>query len=143
MRRDGSQVIGWAGSSESLEFSQQTTPWRIPHPRLHGELITFLCHHSRFADHLLLVLLARMVRGLLLSQTVCFDQGKGTPLRCRCLAASWQRRAQCWLSNGRIDGEAVSDELPLWGDGSQRANLLLARWLLLSPGLWSATSIPA
>ena len=84
------------------------------HAWLHGELIAFLRQHSRFADHRHLVLLAWMVSGLLLSQTVCFDHWKVALPLGRCLAASWQRRAQRWLSNGRIDVEALYSPLVLW-----------------------------
>ena len=73
------------------------------HALLHAELIAFLRQHSRFADHRHLVLLAWMVSGLLLSQTVCFDHWKAALPLGRSLAASWQRRAQRWrLANRSI-----------------------------------------
>jgi hypothetical protein len=77
-------------------------------------LIGFLRQHSHFADHRHLVLLAWMVAGLLLSQTVCLDRWKSVLPLGHCLAASWQRRAQRWLSNARIDGEALYGPLVLW-----------------------------
>ena len=56
--------------------------------RLDAELLGLLRLHSRFADQRHLVLLAQMVAGLLLSQTVCFDRWKSVlPLgsvRSRC-----------------------------------------------------------
>jgi hypothetical protein len=48
----------------------------VSHARLHAELIGLLRQHSRFCDQRHLVLLAQMVAGLLLSQTVCFDRWK-------------------------------------------------------------------
>lgn len=47
-----------------------------PQTRLHAELLGLLPQHSRFRDQRHLVLLAQMVTGLLLSQTVCFEPGK-------------------------------------------------------------------
>ena len=82
--------------------------------RLHAELLSLLRQHSRFCDHRHLVLLAWMVTGLQLSQTVCFDRWKTVLPLGHCLAASWQRRAQRWLSNVRIDGEALYGPLVLW-----------------------------
>jgi hypothetical protein len=84
------------------------------HTRLHRELISFLRQHSAFADQRHLVLLAQMVAGLLLSQTVCFDRWKTVLPLGHCLAASWQRRCQRWLSNSRIDVEALYGSLILW-----------------------------
>ncbi len=55
-----------------------------------------------------------MVAGLLLSQTVCFDRWKAVLPLGHCLAASWQRRAQRWLSNSRIEVEALYGPLVLW-----------------------------
>jgi hypothetical protein len=55
-----------------------------------------------------------MVAGLLLSQTVCLDRWKSVLPLGHCLAASWQRRAQRWLSNARINGEALYGPLVLW-----------------------------
>ena len=48
-----------------------------------------------------------MVAGLLLSQTVCFDRWKTRLPLGHCLAFSWQRRCQRWLSNSRIDPETL------------------------------------
>lgn len=67
------------------------------HARLHAELIGLLRQHSPFLDQRHLVLLAQMVTGLLLSQTVCFDRWKSVLPLGNCLAASWQRRCQRWL----------------------------------------------
>ena len=82
--------------------------------RLHAELIGLLRQHSQFADQRHLVLLAWMAAGLLLSQTVCFDRWKSVLPLGHCLAASWQRRTQRWLSNARIDGEMLYGPLILW-----------------------------
>ena len=84
------------------------------HARLHADLIPLLRQHSQFADQRHLVLLAAMVAGLLLSQSVCFDRWKTVLPLGRCLAASWQRRCQRWLSNDRIDVEALYGPLILW-----------------------------
>ncbi len=55
-----------------------------------------------------------MVAGLLLSQSLCFERWNSVlPLGHR-LAANWQRRAQRWLSNSRIDVEALYGPLVLW-----------------------------
>ena len=54
-----------------------------------------------------LVLLALMVAGLLLSQTVYFDRCKSALPQGHCLAVSWQRRCRRWLSNAHIDVEAL------------------------------------
>ena len=82
--------------------------------QLHAELTGFLRQHCPARDQRHLVLLAWMVAGLLLSETVCFDRWKARlPLR-HCLAASWQRRCQRWLSNGRIDVEALYVPLIFW-----------------------------
>ena len=84
------------------------------HARLHAELISFLRQHCPVSDERHLVLLGWMVTGLVLSQTVCFDQwNHSIPLK-RCLAASWQRRCRRWLSNGRINVDAVYGSLVLW-----------------------------
>ena len=85
-----------------------------PQTRLHRELISFLRQHIRFADHRHLVLLGWMVAGLLLSQTVCFDRWNTVLPLVHSLAASWQRRCQRWLSNSRIDVEALYGPLVLW-----------------------------
>ena len=82
--------------------------------RLHAELLGLLRQHSRFADQRHVVLLAQMVAGLLLSQTVCFDRWKSVLPLGHCLASSWQRRCQRWLSNSRIDVEALYGPLILW-----------------------------
>jgi hypothetical protein len=55
-----------------------------------------------------------MVAGLLLSETVCFDRWKTRLPLAHCLAASWQRRCQRWLANGRIDVEALYGPLVFW-----------------------------
>ena len=55
-----------------------------------------------------------MVAGLLLSQTVCFDHWKPRLPLGQCLAASWQRRCQRWLSNSRIDPQSLYSPLILW-----------------------------
>ena len=86
----------------------------VSHARLHAELIAFLRQHGPVADQRHRVLLAWMVAGLLLSQTVCFDRWKSVLPLGHCLAASWQRRCQRWLSNGRIDVEALYGPLVLW-----------------------------
>jgi len=44
--------------------------------QLHAELIGFLRQHGHVRDQRHLVLLAWMVTGLLLSETVCFDRWK-------------------------------------------------------------------
>ena len=85
-----------------------------PQTRLHRELIGLLRQHSAFCDQRHLVLLGWMVVGLLLSQTVCFDHWNTVLPLGHCLAASWQRRCQRWLSNSRIDVEALYGPLVLW-----------------------------
>lgn len=82
--------------------------------QLHAELIAFLRQHCPVRDQRHLVLLGWMVAGLLLSQTVCFDHWKTRLPLAHCLAASWQRRCQRWLANGRIDVEALYGPLVLW-----------------------------
>jgi hypothetical protein len=84
------------------------------HARLHCELIAFLRQHCPVRDQRHLVLLGWMVAGLLLSQTVCFDHWKTRLPLGRCLASSWQRRCQRWLSNSRIDPESLYGPLILW-----------------------------
>ena len=84
------------------------------HTRLHCELTGFLRQHCPVADRRHLVLLAWMVAGLLLSETVCFDRWKTRLPLGYCLAASWQRRCQRWLANGRIDVQALYGPLMLW-----------------------------
>ena len=82
--------------------------------RLHCELTGFLRQHCPVRDQRHLVLLAWMVAGLLLSETVCFDRWKARLPLAYCLAASWQRRCQRWLANSRIDVEALYGPLILW-----------------------------
>jgi hypothetical protein len=82
--------------------------------RLHSELLAFLRQHCSFRDQRHMVLLAWMVTGLLLSQTVCFDRWKTILPMGYCLAASWQRRCQRWLSNARIDVEPLFGSLIHW-----------------------------
>jgi hypothetical protein len=82
--------------------------------QLHAELIGFLRQHCPVRDQRHLVLLAWMVAGLLLSETVCFDRWKARLPMTRCLAASWQRRCQRWLANSRIDVQALYGPLMLW-----------------------------
>ena len=82
--------------------------------RLHCELTGFLRQHCPVRDQRHLVLLAWMVAGLLLSETVCFDRWKARLPLAYCLAASWQRRCGRWLANGRIDVEALYGPLILW-----------------------------
>ena len=84
------------------------------HARLHAELTGFLRQHCPVCDERHLVLLVWMVTGLLLSQTVCFDQWKRSIPLNRCLPASWQRRCRRWLSNGRIDPESLYSPLVRW-----------------------------
>jgi hypothetical protein len=55
-----------------------------------------------------------MVTGLLLNQTVCFDQEKRFIPLTRCLSASWQRRCRRWLANGRIGPDGLYGHLVLW-----------------------------
>lgn len=86
----------------------------VSHARLHADLIGLLRQHGRCRDQRHLVLLAWMVAGLLLSQTVCFDRWKTALPLGHCLAASWQRRCRRWFSNARIDGEALYGPLILW-----------------------------
>ena len=77
------------------------------HARFHGELTSFLRQHCLVCDQRHLVLLSWMVTGLLLSQTVCFDQWKcSIPLN-RCLPVSWQRRCRRWFANSGIDAESL------------------------------------
>ena len=82
--------------------------------RIHAELIGFLRQHYPARDRRHLVLLAWMVAGLSLSETVCFDRWKTRLPMTRCLAASWQRRCQRWLANSRIDVQALYGPLVLW-----------------------------
>ena len=82
--------------------------------RLHCELTAFLRQHCPVRDQRHLVLLAWMVVGLLLSETVCFDRWKTRLPLAHCLASSWQWRCQRWLSNRRIDVEALYGPLIVW-----------------------------
>jgi len=82
--------------------------------RLHCELTGFLRQHCPIPDQRHLVLLGWMVAGLLLSETICFDRWKTRLPLAHCLASSWQRRCQRWLSNRRIDVEAFYGPLILW-----------------------------
>lgn len=82
--------------------------------RIHAELIGFLRQHCPARDQRHLVLLAWMVAGLSLSETVCFDRWKTRLPLGYCLAASWQRRCQRWLANSRIDVQALYGPLILW-----------------------------
>lgn len=84
------------------------------HARLHAELTGLLRQHCPLCDERHLVLLGWMVTGLLLSQTVCFDQWKRSIPLNRCLPASWQRRCRRWLANSRIDAEKLYSPLLLW-----------------------------
>jgi hypothetical protein len=98
--------------------------------RLHSELLAFLRQHCPFPDQRQLVLLAWMVSGLLLSQTVCFDRWKTVLPMAHCLAASWQRRCQRWLGNSRIDVGRIYATLILWAlqqwkNSSQNLHLAL------------------
>ena len=47
--------------------------------QVHAELTGLLRQHCPVCDERHLVLLGRMITGLLLSQTVCFDQWKRSP----------------------------------------------------------------
>jgi hypothetical protein len=55
-----------------------------------------------------------MVAGFLLSETVCFDHWKTRLLLRHCLASSWPRRGQRWLSNAQVDAEGLYGPLILW-----------------------------
>jgi len=82
--------------------------------RLHVELTGLLRQHCPARDQRHLTQLGWMVAGLLLSETVCFDRWKSRLPLGHCLAASWQRRCQRWLSNQRIDAETLYEPLILW-----------------------------
>lgn len=82
--------------------------------QLHADLTGFLRQHCPARDRRHLLLLAWMVAGLLLSETVCFDRWKARLPMAHCLAASWQRRCQRWLANTRIDVEALYGPLIRW-----------------------------
>ena len=58
--------------------------------QLHAELIRFLRQHCPARDQRHLVLLAWMVAGLLLSETVCFDHWKAKLPMAHGQVASWQ-----------------------------------------------------
>jgi hypothetical protein len=81
---------------------------------IQAELIGFLRQHCPVRDQRRLVLLAWMVAGLLLSETVCFDRCKARLPLAHCLASSWQRRCGRWLANSRIDVEALYGPLVFW-----------------------------
>jgi hypothetical protein len=81
--------------------------------QLHAELIGFLRQHCSVRDQRHLVLLAWIVAGLSLSETVCFDRWKTRLPLADSLAASWQRRCQRWLANRRIDVQALYGRDPL------------------------------
>jgi hypothetical protein len=83
--------------------------------QLHAALIAFLRQHCPVADERHLTLLGWMVAGLLLSQTVCLGHWQQLLPLHHCLAASWQRRCRRWLSNPRIDVDALYGPLVLWG----------------------------
>ena len=77
-------------------------------------LIAVLRQHCPVADDCQRVLLGWMVAGLLVSKTVCFGLWEqALPLH-QCLAASWQRRCRRWLSNARINVDALYGPLVLW-----------------------------
>jgi hypothetical protein len=97
-----------------LGLSDQTNNPLLSLTRLHAELLGLLRQHSRYRDLRHLVMLAWMTAGLLLSQTVCFDRWKDVLPLGSCLAASWQRRCQRWLANGRIEIEPLYGPLILW-----------------------------
>jgi hypothetical protein len=82
--------------------------------QLHAALIAFLRQHCPVADQRHLTLLGWMVAGLLLSQTVCLGHWQQLLPLHHCLAASWQRRCRRWLSNPRIDMDALYGPLVLW-----------------------------
>jgi hypothetical protein len=69
------------------------------------------CFNTPHTNRPHLVLLAWMVAGLLLSETICFDRWKSSLPVDRCLAASWQPRCQSWLANSLIDVQALYDRL--------------------------------
>jgi hypothetical protein len=95
---------------------------------MHAELTGFLHQHCPVCDERQLVLLGWMVAGLLLSQTVCFDQwNRSIPLN-RYLPAIWQRRCRRWLGKSRIDAESLYGPLVLWA---------MQQWQ--QPGLASGT----
>lgn len=101
---------------EQWEFGV-LTPNQTPvasQTRIPAERLGLLRQHSRFAYQRHMVLLAQMVAGLLLSQTVCFDRWKTVLLLGLCLASSGQRRCQRWLSNEPIAVEALYGPLILW-----------------------------
>ena len=94
-----------------LNPSQHSTGSRT---RLHSERLGFLGQRCSFADQRHFVVLTSMVTRLLLSQTVCFDRWKTVLPMGHCLATSWQRRCQRWLSNGRVDVEPLFGSLIQW-----------------------------
>jgi len=115
-----------------LNANQHST---VSRTRLQSELLGFLRQHCSVADLRHLALLAWMVTGLLLSQTVCFDRWKTVLPMGYCLAASWQRRCQRWLSNARIDvetlyGSLIHWALQHWQDSGQALHLALDTTML-------------
>ena len=84
------------------------------HGQPHAELIALLRQHCPARDQRHLVLLAWMVAGLLLSETVCTGHWKTRLPVGHCLASSWQRRCQRQLSNVRIETLSLYDPLILW-----------------------------
>ena len=82
--------------------------------RFHVELTELLNQHCRFADQRHLELLAQMVTGLLVTETVSLDDWKAVLMLRRCQVASWQRRCQRWFGNARIDVEQLYGPLVLW-----------------------------
>jgi len=94
------------------------------HARLHAELTGFLRQHCPVCDERHLVLLGWMVVGLLLSQTVCFDQWKRSVPLNRSLPASWQRRCRRWVS---LAGERRRVD-PYWKRGLSFARIGL-HWI--------------
>ena len=85
-----------------------------PPNRLHLDLASLLEQHGSFRDQRHLMMLARMVAGSLLSQTLCCDRWKTALPLDRSLATSWQRRCQRWFSNDRIEIAAIYEPLCLW-----------------------------
>lgn len=83
------------------------------HAQLHRELTDLLRQHCSFVDQRHLTLLAWMVAGLSLSETVSLGRWNSL-LPLDCMAASWERRCQRFLSNSRIDVEALYAPLILW-----------------------------
>ena len=85
-----------------------------PQTRLHRELIRLLRRHSLLRDQRHLVLLAQRVAVLLLRQMACFDRWKSVLPLGHGLAASCQRRCQCWLGSAQDELEPLYGPLVLW-----------------------------